>query len=109
MASKPKKTTHDELVTAIREEQDGYTPCMEAPDLFFLRDDQISYTDEKAAKAMCGRCPVAALCLDYALDNNEQHGIWGGLGQRQRMSLKRREWDRTRNGKPLTPRQKPMV
>ena len=31
------------------------------------------------AKAICAGCPVRVECLDYALENNEQHGIWGGL------------------------------
>lgn len=29
------------------------------------------------AKAICGSCPVRTDCLDYALANNERHGIWG--------------------------------
>lgn len=41
----------------------------------------------REAKAMCRRCPVAAECLDYALANNEQHGIWGGLSPRHRRHL----------------------
>jgi len=39
------------------------------------------------AKAICGRCPVTALCLDLALTNREEHGVWGGLGPRQRSAI----------------------
>ncbi len=43
----------------------------------------------KAAKAVCGRCPVAADCLDYALATGQKHGIWGGLSVNQRRRLAR--------------------
>jgi WhiB family redox-sensing transcriptional regulator len=36
------------------------------------------------AKAVCARCDVRQQCLDYALDNGERFGIWGGLSERQR-------------------------
>lgn len=39
------------------------------------------------AKAMCQSCTVAAECLDEALANNERHGIWGGLSERDRRRL----------------------
>ena len=42
------------------------------------------------AKRICGRCDVKAECLEYALDNNERFGIWGGLSERERRKLKRR-------------------
>lgn len=44
----------------------------------------------KEAKAVCARCPVAGLngkCLQYALDNNERFGIWGGYTERERRRL----------------------
>ena len=31
------------------------------------------------AKAICDGCPVRQQCLQYALDNNEHRGIWGGV------------------------------
>jgi WhiB family redox-sensing transcriptional regulator len=44
----------------------------------------------KAAKAICGRCPVRQPCLEYALANDERFGIWGGMTERERRRLKRR-------------------
>lgn len=41
------------------------------------------------AKRVCGRCAVRAACLEYALDNDERFGIWGGLSERERRRLKR--------------------
>ena len=42
------------------------------------------------AKALCRVCPVANLCLDFALDNNEEHGIWGGLTPQERAMIRAR-------------------
>ncbi|MFE6966955.1 WhiB family transcriptional regulator [Agromyces sp. NPDC057679] len=36
-----------------------------------------------AAKKICSGCEVAPECLQYAIDNEEQSGIWGGLSERQ--------------------------
>ena len=33
----------------------------------------------KAAAQVCDRCPVRQTCLDYAIDNHIEDGIWGGL------------------------------
>lgn len=43
----------------------------------------------RAAKAVCAVCEVTADCLEYALDNDERFGIWGGLSERERRKLKR--------------------
>jgi len=42
---------------------------------------------EARAKVICGECPVAAECLDYALSIKEPHGIWGGLNEHERSHL----------------------
>lgn len=39
------------------------------------------------AKALCRRCPVRETCLDWALRNDEAHGVWGGLSERERRRL----------------------
>ncbi|NLT26396.1 MAG: WhiB family transcriptional regulator [Microbacteriaceae bacterium] len=41
------------------------------------------------AKAICQTCLVRAECLQYALDNDERFGIWGGLSERERRKLRR--------------------
>jgi len=40
------------------------------------------------AKSICAECPVREQCLDYALRYNESHGIWGGMGERQRRAAR---------------------
>ena len=41
------------------------------------------------AKRICTSCDVRAQCLEYALQNDERFGIWGGLSERERRKLKR--------------------
>lgn len=41
----------------------------------------------KGAKATCARCAVTAQCLQFALDNGERYGIWGGKSERERRRL----------------------
>jgi len=51
------------------------------------RSDPEEFYPEKGgstrrAKAMCFTCPATDLCLQWALDNNEQYGVLGGLSAR---------------------------
>ena len=39
---------------------------------------------ENRAKALCATCPVRVECLEYADDNDEREGIWGGLTPTER-------------------------
>jgi WhiB family transcriptional regulator, redox-sensing transcriptional regulator len=57
------------------------------PELFFAGKDERSDTEE--AKAVCRNCPVREACLEYALQNNIEEGVWGGLGERSRRRLRR--------------------
>lgn len=42
------------------------------------------------AKKICTTCEVKSECLEYALQNDERFGIWGGLSERERRKLRRR-------------------
>ncbi|WGD38102.1 WhiB family transcriptional regulator [Lysinibacter sp. HNR] len=42
------------------------------------------------AKKICGSCEVRSQCLEYALENDERFGIWGGLSERERRKLRKR-------------------
>ena len=42
----------------------------------------------REAKRVCVGCPVRMQCLEYALDNDERFGIWGGLSERERRRVK---------------------
>ncbi len=41
------------------------------------------------ARHVCRQCPVTAQCLAYALTNQEEYGIWGGLDLEERKALSR--------------------
>jgi len=41
------------------------------------------------AKAVCLGCAVASECLEWALQSNENAGIWGGLTEDERHALRR--------------------
>jgi WhiB family redox-sensing transcriptional regulator len=67
--------------------------CRGRPDLFFAPDDSETRSErrrrEAAAKSVCARCPVRMQCLMDALESDERFGIWGGLTERERRSLRR--------------------
>jgi WhiB family redox-sensing transcriptional regulator len=63
----------------------------EDPELFFPISDVGPGARQTAqAKAVCARCPVREECLRYALDNGLDYGIFGGLTERERRDLARR-------------------
>ncbi len=41
------------------------------------------------AKRICGMCPIRTACLEYALDNDERFGVWGGLSEKERLEIRR--------------------
>ena len=41
------------------------------------------------AKQVCAECPIKTECLEYALRNFEEFGVWGGLTPKQRRPLRR--------------------
>lgn len=43
------------------------------------------------AKRICNSCDVRSDCLEYALDNDERFGIWGGMSERERRKLKKQQ------------------
>ncbi len=44
----------------------------------------------REAKKVCLSCDVRVECLEYALEQDERFGIWGGLSERERRRLKKR-------------------
>ena len=42
------------------------------------------------ARQICARCPVRQPCLDYAISHGITHGIWGGLAERDRRTVRAR-------------------
>jgi len=78
-------------------------PIEDDPDdeLAWQKDSLCGQTDPEAffpekggstlmAKKVCAICEVKVNCLEYALENDERFGIWGGLSERERRKLQKR-------------------
>lgn len=49
----------------------------------------VNLAQERAAKAVCNRCPVRLECREWALAIADDWGIWGGLNETERRKLRR--------------------
>lgn len=67
-----------------------YSMCRsEDPELFFPVGEAgpaLGQTEE--AKAVCRRCPVIRPCRTWALDHHEEAGVWGGLSEQERRTIR---------------------
>jgi WhiB family redox-sensing transcriptional regulator len=55
------------------------------PEIFFPTDG----LGVQRAAAICALCPAREACLEYALRNGIQHGVFGGVSERARVRLRR--------------------
>lgn len=63
----------------------------EDPELFFpVGSSGPAMAQVERARAVCRVCDVQDTCLKWALDNNQDAGVWGGMSEEERRSLKRR-------------------
>ena len=54
-------------------------------DYWFPEDDDPDKQNKiKIAKNLCNDCAVKIECLEFALGNEEEYGIWGGMTPRER-------------------------
>ena len=56
-----------------------------SPDELFVRG-----AEQNKAKQVCAGCPVRTECLAEALDNQVEWGVWGGMTERERRAVLRR-------------------
>jgi WhiB family redox-sensing transcriptional regulator len=56
---------------------------LEPPSTFFPSDG----VGVEVAKRICEDCAEKAPCLEYALRNRIDHGVWGGASERQRRRI----------------------
>ncbi|MEI8239364.1 MAG: WhiB family transcriptional regulator [Actinomycetota bacterium] len=67
------------------------------PDLFFpVGTTGYALVQIDRAKQVCGECPAHVDCLQYALDTNQDSGIWGGTSEEERRTIRRQLAGRTR-------------
>ncbi len=53
------------------------------PETFFPSDTR----GVEVAKEICRQCVVRKECLEYALENRIDHGVWGGESRRERARI----------------------
>lgn len=58
----------------------------EPPERFFPSDG----VGVDVARRICVDCPVKEPCLEYALRNRIDHGVWGGCSERERRRILKR-------------------
>jgi WhiB family redox-sensing transcriptional regulator len=58
--------------------------CFERPPSEFFPSDGVGVD---RARKVCDECPVKTECLEYALRNRIDHGVWGGTSERQRRRI----------------------
>lgn len=58
--------------------------CLVYPSIDFF-----NYRHKKDALAVCAECTVREECLDFALRNREESGVWGGVDEEGRRAILR--------------------
>lgn len=61
--------------------------CRNYPPAMFFPSDGVGVD---RARAICKGCPVTGTCLEYALAENIEHGVWGGCSERERRRIRKR-------------------
>lgn len=74
----------------LSEGMDDYPdfPCKNLP-YYYTDYDSLGFEDEdgkaiykpltpQQSFALCAECPIIDLCYDFAVANDETHGVWGG-------------------------------
>ena len=60
--------------------------CRDEPPSMFFPSDGVGVD---LARQLCATCPVREPCLEYALRNRIDHGVWGGTSERERRRILR--------------------
>ena len=58
---------------------------VEPPETFFPSDG----VGVEIAKRVCEQCVVREQCLEYALEQRMDHGVWGGVSEKGRRRILR--------------------
>jgi len=82
-------------VPGVRKPDTEENPLAWQTDSLCAQTDPEAFFPEKGgstreAKKICGSCEVRNSCLEYALENDERFGIWGGLSERERRKIRKR-------------------
>ncbi|HEX5366879.1 MAG TPA: WhiB family transcriptional regulator [Acidimicrobiales bacterium] len=69
--------------------------CADAPPSLFFPSDGVGV---EIARRICATCPVKDECLEHALGNRIDHGVWGGTSERERRRILKRRRQATLSG-----------
>lgn len=58
--------------------------CTDMPPSRFFPSDGAGV---ELARKICAECPVREPCLEHALANRIDHGVWGGCSERERRRI----------------------
>jgi WhiB family transcriptional regulator, redox-sensing transcriptional regulator len=61
--------------------------CRLHPPAIFFPSDGVGVD---RARKICRDCPVANTCLEFALEERIDHGVWGGCSERERRRILKR-------------------
>jgi WhiB family redox-sensing transcriptional regulator len=61
--------------------------CRNYPPAVFFPSDGVGVD---RARRICATCDVKETCLEYALENHIDHGVWGGTSERERRRILKR-------------------
>jgi WhiB family redox-sensing transcriptional regulator len=61
--------------------------CASEPPALFFPSDGVGV---EVARRICATCPVKDECLEHALVNRIDHGVWGGASERERRRILKR-------------------
>lgn len=68
----------------------GVGRCAEEPPEKFFPSDGVGVD---RARRICETCAVKEPCLEYALRNRIEHGVWGGHSERSRRRILKKRRD----------------
>lgn len=73
--------------------------CASVPPAIFFPSDGAGV---EAARKICESCRVRTPCLEYALEQRIDHGVWGGCSERERRRILKRRRAASAAGTPVT-------
>ena len=74
-------------------------PCKDNP-YFYVDYDNLGFEHdsggprlltEDQCEQLCSECPLLKLCYDFAVLNEEKHGIWGGIDFTEHRDIKEKK------------------
>jgi hypothetical protein len=96
---------YNELHEAMDEVR--FWPCKDNP-YFYTDYDNAGFEDDAGGprlltddqcEELCTDCPLIKLCYEFAVLNEEQYGVWGGINFAQTQQIKKLRNEKEKNAK----------